>query len=123
MDCPRCQLTLTDSEYEKHAVKFCSECWGYWLTRTQLDAITATVEYGFDRAEAKAAVRSNTGGDANRQGSEAEMLKCPECQAAMQRKHYRDNLPVEIDECSQHGIWLDTGEIKDLQIFIERGLA
>jgi Zn-finger nucleic acid-binding protein len=27
---------------------------------------------------------------------------------------------VKIDECPEHGIWLDTGEIKDLQIFVEK---
>jgi hypothetical protein len=29
---------------------------------------------------------------------------------------------VQIDECGEHGLWLDTGEIKDLQVFIEREL-
>jgi Zn-finger nucleic acid-binding protein len=29
---------------------------------------------------------------------------------------------VQIDECDEHGVWLDTGEIKDLQVFIERGM-
>lgn len=123
MDCPRCKLTLTDSDYEGQAVKFCNECWGYWVSRPQLEAIISSVTYSFSKAEAKASTSSKAGGDANRQGSEAKRLACPDCHAHMERKKYRPNLPVEIDECPAHGVWLDTGEIKDLQVFIERGLG
>jgi Zn-finger nucleic acid-binding protein len=123
MDCPRCRLLLAEAEYEGEQVHFCGTCWGYWLTRSQLDQITGGVKYRFGEREAqtiKQTLRSD--GDANRQGSEREAVSCPVCGVEMKRKRYTINCPVQIDECDQHGLWLDTGEIKDLQVFIERSM-
>lgn len=121
MDCPRCRLLLADAEYEGEQVHFCGTCWGYWLTRSQLDQITAGVEYRFGEREAQTIEETlASDGDANRQGSERETVLCPVCGVEMRRKTYRIDCPVQIDECDQHGLWLDTGEIKDLQVFIER---
>jgi Zn-finger nucleic acid-binding protein len=123
MDCPRCRLSLAEAEYEGQQVHFCGTCWGYWLTRPQLDQITAGVNYRFGKRESQTIQKMlETDGDADRQGSEREATSCPVCGAGMARKRYSSNCPVEIDECDQHGLWLDTGEIKDLQVFIERQL-
>jgi Zn-finger nucleic acid-binding protein len=112
---------LADAEYEGQQVHFCGTCWGYWLTRIQLDQITSGVTYRFGKREAKTIGQSHdSGGDVDRQGSEREAVSCPVCGARMTRKRYATNCAVEIDECNQHGLWLDTGEIKDLQVFIER---
>jgi Zn-finger nucleic acid-binding protein len=121
MDCPRCRLTLADAEYEDQHVHFCGTCWGYWLTRRQLDQIAAGVSYRFGKGETKTIESTFYSGDADRQGSEGQAVSCPVCGAGMKRKQYRTNCPVQIDECDEHGVWLDTGEIKDLQVFIERG--
>jgi Zn-finger nucleic acid-binding protein len=123
MDCLRCRLSLAGAEYEGQQVHFCGTCWGYWLTRHHLDQITAGVKYRFGEREAQTIERTlHSEGDANRQGLEREVVLCPVCGAQMQRKRYSTDCPVQIDECDQHGLWLDTGEIKDLQVFIERRL-
>jgi hypothetical protein len=86
-----------------------------------LDRITSGVKYRFGKREAQTIVKAiRSDGDANRQGSEGEAVPCPVCGVRMKRKDYASNCPVQIDECDQHGLWLDTGEIKDLQVFIER---
>jgi hypothetical protein len=79
------------------------------------------VKYRFGKQEA--GTIENTlfaDGDANRQGSEREAVPCPVCSVEMTKKRYSTDCPVQIDECDTHGLWLDTGEIKDLQVFIER---
>jgi Zn-finger nucleic acid-binding protein len=119
--CPRCQLSLSPQEYEGESVSFCQTCWGHWLTRTQLDNIVKNVGYRFGKYEADAVLQTmSEKGDADRQGTESESVNCPECDRTMDKKTYAENCPVEIDECPDHGIWLDTGEIKDLQIFVEK---
>ena len=121
MDCPRCQLRLEAAEYEGEEVHFCGTCWGYWLTRSQLDQIAAGVKYRFGEREVQTIEEMlDSHGDANRQGSEREAVPCPVCGVEMTKKEYTTNCQVQIDECDQHGLWLDTGEIKDLQVFIER---
>ncbi len=121
MDCPRCQLALADAEYEGQEVHFCGTCWGYWMTREQLNSITHAVQYSFDEQEVSAVKTAlSRDGDANRQGSERDAVRCPVCEATMTRRNFSVDCPVKIDECDQHGLWLDTGEIKDLQVFIEQ---
>jgi Zn-finger nucleic acid-binding protein len=123
MDCPRCRLSLAGAEYEGEQVQFCETCWGYWLTRSQLDEIAGGLKYRFGKGEARTIEKTlRAHGDANRQGSERDAVSCPVCGAQMTRKKYQPDCPVEIDECDQHGLWLDTGEIKDLQVYIERGM-
>jgi hypothetical protein len=79
--------------------------------------------YRFNNREAQTINATlDTQGDANRQGSERQAVPCPVCGVEMMRKKYTRDCPVQIDECDPHGIWLDTGEIKDLQVFIERTL-
>jgi Zn-finger nucleic acid-binding protein len=124
MDCPRCVLLLSGAEYEGEEVHFCGTCWGYWLTRRQLDQIVAAVMYQFGERETVAIAETiDSHGDADRQGSEREAVPCPVCGVEMKKEKYTTNCPVQIDECDQHGIWLDTGEIKDLQVFIERRMG
>lgn len=123
MDCPRCKLSLTASEYEGESVHFCGNCWGYWLSRPKLLRIARGIDYSFAKEETRAVQQVFAQeGDANRQGTEAEPIGCPECGTMMEIKLYSDRCPVKIDECQEHGIWLDTGEIKDLQVFIEQSL-
>ncbi len=123
MDCPRCGLLLSRQEYEGENVFFCSTCWGYWQTRSQLDNIVNKLQYKFSKYERDAVLTTMTReGDADRQGSEKQSINCPECDKPMERKKYKSGCPVNIDECAEHGIWLDTGEIKDLQIFVEKHL-
>ncbi len=120
MDCPRCKLTMEDAVYEQQPVKFCGNCWGYWMTRDRLDKIVDGVTYAFSKKEQKTISRTmRTQGDVDR-GGESAYIQCPECDQFMERKKFHYKCPVEIDECAQHGIWLDTGEIKELQVFIER---
>ena len=121
MLCPRCDVSLQEQEYEGERVLFCDLCWGYWLTQPQLESILNTIQYKFSDAEADAATHTMTlEGDVNLQGSEQEVIRCPECAQELDKANV-SNCPVIVDQCEAHGIWLDTGEIKDLQIFLERG--
>ena len=121
MDCPRCHVLLGRAEYESQQVMFCATCWGYWLSRDQLDQITSTIVYQFSPEE-RDAVEKTFGDESNagRHGRDEIKLACPQCDGVMTKKKYHLRCPVQIDECKQHGIWLDTGEIKDLQVFMER---
>jgi Zn-finger nucleic acid-binding protein len=124
MDCPRCRLSLAEAEYEGEQVHFCGTCWGYWMTKPQLDRIVGGVKYRFGAGEARTVAGTlSSEGDVDRQGAEREAVPCPACGAQMKREQYSADCPVQIDECGEHGLWLDTGEIKDLQVFIERRMG
>ncbi len=41
--------------------------------------------------------------------------KCPVCSKIMQRKNHLGRSGVITDVCSEHGVWLDAGELKQIQ--------
>jgi Zn-finger nucleic acid-binding protein len=123
MDCPRCRLLLADAEYEGQHVQFCGTCWGYWLSRIQLHEIVGATTYRFGAEETRTVANAlRDQGDANRQGAERDKVPCPVCGNEMKQGNFRRDCPVRVDECEQHGLWLDTGEIKDLQVYVEQSL-
>lgn len=90
------------------------------MPRATFEAILQDHQYHFSRGERKTILQVlREQGDADRSGSESERIACPECGAEMERHPAVDGCPVLIDECGQHGVWLDTGEIKEIQIFVE----
>lgn len=48
-------------------------------------------------------------------------VKCPMCQATMNRKNFGGSSGVIVDVCTQHGIWFDTGELPRVLAFVEGG--
>ena len=106
MDCPRCKLMMTENDYEGENVQLCGTCWGYWLTRDQLDKIVHNVTYKFSKDEKKEISEvMETHGDIMRHDREVESIYCPQCSKSMQRKKYNPRCPIEIDECNDCGIW------------------
>ncbi len=119
LECPRCRLLMRPEEYESHQVLFCSTCWGYWLTAETLQAILDDHRYHFSDSERKTILTlMQRVGDVDR-GNESEAISCPECGKPLTRKKWLEGCPVEVDQCPDHGVWLDPGEIKELQIFAE----
>ncbi|QDU88451.1 hypothetical protein Pla175_18290 [Pirellulimonas nuda] len=118
MLCPRCQLTLQETDYEGQHVYFCTNCWGYWMEKSQLDAIVADKSTRFSGAE-KRVVRQAVGAGNPAHAAESTPAPCPVCQKAMQKTTYTQACPVELDLCRAHGVWLDAGELKELQVLWE----
>jgi Zn-finger nucleic acid-binding protein len=120
MDCPRCTLALSAQKYEKEVVHFCGSCWGCWVEQPRLKKILDNEMYQFSHGEKKTIFKTwAEKGDANRQGSEDQVVNCPVCSTAMARETFAEDCPVTVDRCEKHGVWLDTGELKEIQIFVE----
>ena len=132
-DCPRCRFALQPDTYEGVEVLFCSTCWGHWVEPEALGKILASDEYSFSESEARS-VRSSifrhwveaedTPDSAREQASVQETPQlvsppCPVCQRPMDTVPFTDDCPIEIDKCNDHGVWLDTSEVKKIQVFFE----
>lgn len=118
-DCPKCKLSLQPQEYEGSTVLFCSVCWGHWLDDRSLAAILAKRDYGFSSDERDVAIADwvHIGDDDDHLA--AHGLACPQCGQAMTEQPFSDDCPVLVDRCTNHGTWLDAGEIKKIQVFVE----
>lgn len=121
--CPKCNLELHEQEYEGEKIMFCQACSGHWLTRSQLDTIVNKIELNFSRREAKTVLDAMTpAGSENLFADKDRPVFCPECNRQMTKERYHPNCPVKIDSCPEHAVWLDVGEIKNLQVFVEKAI-
>jgi len=111
MLCPRCRLPLRQVDYEGVPCDMCDACWGFWLDTGELEAVLATDEVSFSKEEAKAILDVKS---ASKKGPTAP-APCPRCSRTMRRVHCDTVVHLVVDRCDEHGVWLDTGEIKKVE--------
>lgn len=116
MDCPRCKLPLRTVDYEDVETDMCDSCWGFWLDTGELEQILDVRQMQFDESEQKAILEVMTASQPGRQ----DPAPCPKCGQVMGRLHYDQSVHIVLDRCNDHGIWLDTGEIKKVQAVAEQ---
>lgn len=111
MNCPRCRLPLRTVRYEGVDADMCNVCWGFWLDGPEFEEVVRNTQFEFTEAE-KAAILDIR--SASVKGPTAP-APCPRCGVVMARIHYDSLIHLVIDRCEEHGVWLDTGEIKKVQ--------
>ncbi len=119
MDCPRCKLTLRETDYEGVEVDMCDSCWGFWLDKGELQEVIDTREMSFSQEE-RNAFAGGQGVSSAPAPEETPKAECPHCGQAMDLVHSDVAIQLVIDRCPDHGIWLDAGEIKAVQVASER---
>jgi len=119
MKCPRCKLPLRQVEYEGVETDMCDACWGFFLDTGELEEILEKRALTFSKEEKKQVLDIRT---ASATGPTAP-APCPKCGEIMKRVHYDQAVHLVIDRCDEHGIWLDTGEIKRVQALAEKSEA
>lgn len=117
MDCPRCKLALRETNYEGVTADLCDNCWGLWLDKGELQEVIDAQQMHFSDAERQqlTSLRGASPGPAD-----TEPAPCPRCGRAMEQVHSDVAVQLVIDRCPDHGIWLDTGEIKAVQVVAEQ---
>lgn len=116
MLCPRCRLPLRTVEYEGVEADMCDACWGFWLDCGELEEVIRNQDLSFSTQE-RDRILDVRGASA---AGPTEPAPCPECGRVMSRVHYDSMIHLIIDRCQDHGVWLDTGEIKKVQALAAR---
>jgi Zn-finger nucleic acid-binding protein len=121
MKCPRDGAELATSTYEaKIEIDTCATCHGTWLDKGELEAIQSTVERDYSK---ELAVPANTVAESFEAASQRNRaaIHCPKCNAEMDVRPAGMGSQVIIDVCpADCGIWLDAGELQQLEQFFER---
>ena len=117
-DCPRCKLKLQTETYELQETLFCNSCWGHWMTESAFTQVMNSERYKFSDADKQSVLRS-WAEKAEPDARLEPVVACPVCDKATERKPFSDDCPVVLDLCSEHGVWLDASEIKQVQIYFE----
>lgn len=111
-DCPRCRLPLQGNRYEGVSCQFCEQCWGYFVGLREFEKILAKRDESFSKQESETKRRLRP------HREDGKILRCVGCQAPMQKLKLEDAFFIDI--CREHGVWLDTGEIKRAQVLDEK---
>lgn len=98
--CPRCSKHMQRTTRKNVEIDTCPECAGLWLDASELAQLVGSWK------------------DLPRRGvvfpqSADSVLRCPRCQAGLERRTYSEHKRTVIDHCLDcGGIWLDRGELQ-----------
>jgi Zn-finger nucleic acid-binding protein len=117
MRCPRDQSELAARVYEANVeIDECPTCAGCFLDRGELETIQAAMEREQTRATPPPAGSTRDPGE--------PLVDCPRCGARMERRAYGLGSQTIIDACPEGcGLWLDGGELQELEAFYEKSHA
>jgi Zn-finger nucleic acid-binding protein len=121
MRCPRDGAELKARNYEANIeIDECPTCKGTFLDQGELESIQAAVEKDH-RGEMAVPVDSVRAELAASREEALPLVDCPKCGVSMERRRYGLGSQTVIDACPQgHGLWLDRGELEELEQFYER---
>ena len=130
MKCPIDNIEMHSRTYEGSVeIDECPSCQGIWLDKGELEKIEETREHKYgdfikegmdprpfsDPSTVRGAAISADTPMPDRD------LTCPSCRNPMYQKEHGYFSKIMIDCCLNcEGIWLDKGELQDIEIFFER---
>ncbi len=120
-DCPDCMIMLDSIDIGKNnrfIIEKCKRCYGLFFDLHELEKLleeSGTESYWVDHHKLHSLLQHPLHKD------QVVYRRCPVCSKLMQRKNYMDRSGVIMDVCAEHGIWLDAGELKQIQDWIKLG--
>lgn len=126
LPCPCCESLMAVRELVGVAINECGQCNGLWVPEDHLDflierAIDARKRAASDTTQAfspPAPPRTTSGNPFHQR---VHYRKCPACSGMMARRNFRKTSGIIIDQCRDHGSWLDADELEALAGFVLSG--
>jgi len=112
--CPRCRRPLEPHSYRSEHLDRCPECSGIWLDTDEFRHLTSSKDVYNDPAVPESYMKKPL-------KDSAIYIPCVRCGSLMNRMMFRKISGVIIDICSDHGVWLDDGELQRIRCFIADG--
>jgi Zn-finger nucleic acid-binding protein len=119
--CPHCDkplITIKLDFKESLYIEHCKTCFGLFFDPGEIEALLQnSVSNVFD---INLKLLKNINKD-RYQKKPVKYVKCPVCRVLMNRVNYAHKSGVVIDQCKNHGIWVDSGEITHLMEWKKAG--
>ena len=122
LDCPRCDRPLRAVMVGDALLDECTSCSGLWITqatlrdilsRTDQDKMFVALKSLRSERRFKASGRPET--------DQRFYIRCPECDAQLQRRQFARISGVVVDVCLEHGVWFDRDELAAIVAFVREG--
>lgn len=113
--CPVCNKELKKETYRDVELDICPNCSGIWLDAGDFKILTSERDtYKDEDIPREVYLKKPI-------EPKVQYKKCVRCGRIMNRKMYKKISGVIIDICRDHGVWLDSGELEKVRIFIANG--
>lgn len=118
--CPACSASLQQVHHEGVELDRCPDGHGLWLDRGELRRVVLSELADRPDAEEDAvhAAAARDAGHAVVAEIARERRGCPVCDEPMRLTEYAAS-GIAIDECVAHGVWLDDGELEQIEAYAE----
>lgn len=113
--CPICDVPLQTLDLQlegKFYIERCDICLGLFFDTGELDGLmdrSVSNVFAVDQKRIDALTREQRSGN-----DQVAYRKCPVCGNLMNRINFGHRSGVIVDQCKPHGLWLDSGELKQL---------
>ena len=122
-DCPVCKTPLkTINIGEKLAlyIERCDSCYGVFFDINELEDM---IEFSVKGSQNVDLIKLFQITENPRYIDIITYRKCPVCKKTMNRKNFMGQSGVITDICAEHGIWLDSGELRQIMEWVKTGGA
>jgi len=119
--CPICDIKLQTINVGKKLPLFierCESCYGIFFDPNELEDM---IEYSVKGSKNVDLLKLAQITENPRYVDILVYRKCPVCQKTMQRKNFMKRSGVITDVCVEHGIWLDSGELRHIMEWVKTG--
>jgi len=122
LPCPECERLMPPTAIAGVSVNECGKCHGLWVTGNAFDLlVNRAIEarknnHALQLGEVKPRVTGS-----NPAHQQVQYRRCPCCEGFMHRRNYRKRSGIIIDQCADHGTWLDADELEQIAGFVLTG--
>ncbi len=120
-ECPLCHIdmpTVNVGEKTPFYVERCSSCYGIFFDINELEMMIESSVTGSRNVDL---ARLSELTQHPRHIDIVLYKKCPVCQKRMSRENYLAKSGVITDVCLKHGVWLDSGELRQILEWVKLG--
>jgi Zn-finger nucleic acid-binding protein len=119
LPCPRCSQPLRARMVGDIVIDECGGCRGLFLDQIAIRRVIT--DRAQARAEALLGALPKAETHVNVRPGEKMYLKCPSCQALMNRRQFATGAGIVVDVCRKHGTFFDVGELPAIIDFVMQG--
>ncbi len=119
--CPLCNKSLQTIDLDINGpflIERCDSCYGLFFDPGEIETFLESSVSGVFHVNRELIGNINKDRYQNKQ---IKYIQCPVCRILMNRVSFGHRSGVVIDQCKQHGIWLDNGEITHLMEWKKAG--
>lgn len=120
--CPHCEKSLQIIDLNLNGsflIERCADCFGLFFDPGKIEILLESAVSNVFDSNWRHLDTINQ--DRYQGNKKIKYIKCPACHAFMSRVNFGYRSGVVIDRCTNHGIWLDSGEITHLMEWKKAG--